>query len=151
MQRRDVENMEFKIKIADGSEDPVNVVFESVDLLEIKSVLREEGWKEPAFSNRAVLDGREPDLELQYAILDELARFHIRLFVYRGRIVGNVHLDVVPMERLGDVLRLLAGRPHKSNHVAGADFICGLFLRRGYAVEVKKEPYVVKILKGEAK
>jgi hypothetical protein len=88
-----------EIKISDGTEDPINAVFEGVELSEIETVLLEEGWREPAFSNKAFLDGREPDLELQYAVLDEVARFHIRLFKYGGRIVGNVHLDTVPIER----------------------------------------------------
>jgi hypothetical protein len=140
--------MEFpKIKIADGSEDYINIVFEGVELSEIEAVLQEEGWKEPVFSNVALLEGREPDLELQYAVLDEVARFHIRPFKYGERIIGNVHLDTVPIERFGDVLRVLMGKPHKSNYVVGADYLCGLFMRRGYAVEVKTEPYVVKIFK----
>jgi hypothetical protein len=36
---------------------------------------------------------------MQRAVLDEVVRFHIRLFRYRGRVVGNVHLDRVPIER----------------------------------------------------
>jgi hypothetical protein len=40
----------LKIKIADGSEDPVNVVFEDVELSEIEAVLKREGWEEPVFS-----------------------------------------------------------------------------------------------------
>jgi hypothetical protein len=139
-----------KIKISDGTEDPINVVFEGVELSEIETVLLEEGWREPAFSNKAFLDGREPDLELQYAVLDEVARFHIRLFKYGGRIVGNVHLDTVPIERVEDIFRVLMGRPHKSNHVIGVDYLSGLFMRRGYAVEVKTEPCIMtKIFKKE--
>lgn len=110
-------------------------------------MLLEEEWREPAFSNKAFLDGREPDLELQYAVLDEIVRFHIRLFRYRGLIIGNIHLDVVPMERVEDIFRVLMGRPHKSNHVIGVDYLSGLFLRRGYIVEVKKEPLLAKIFK----
>jgi hypothetical protein len=136
-----------KIKISDGTGDPINVVLEGVELSEIETVLLEEGWREPAFSNKAFLDGREPDLELQYAVLDEIVRFHIRLFRYRGLIIGNIHLDVVPMERVEDIFRVLMGRPHKSNHVIGVDYLSGLFLRRGYIVEVKKEPLLAKIFK----
>jgi hypothetical protein len=36
-----------KIKISDGTEDPINVVFEGVELSEIETVLLEEGWREP--------------------------------------------------------------------------------------------------------
>jgi hypothetical protein len=141
----------LKIKIADGSEDYVNVVFEGIELSEIEAVLQQEGWKTPAFSNKALLEGRESDIELQYAVLDEVARFHIRLFKYGGRIVGNVHLDTVPIERVEDIFRVLMGRPHKSNHVIGVDYLSGLFMRRGYAVEVKTEPCVMtKIFKKEA-
>jgi hypothetical protein len=141
----------LKIKIADGSEDYVNAVFEGIELSEIEAVLQQEGWKTPAFSNKALLEGRESDLELQYAVLDEVARFHIRLFKHGGRIVGNVHLDTVPIERVEDIFRVLMGRPHKSNHVIGVDYLSGLFMRRGYAVEVETEPCVMtKIFKKEA-
>jgi len=36
--------------------------------------------------------------------LDEVVRFHIRLFRYGGRVVGNIHLDRVPIERLEGVV-----------------------------------------------
>jgi hypothetical protein len=143
-----VETMDFpKIKISDGTEDPVNVVFEGVELSEIEAVLLEEGWRGLMFSNKAFLEGHRPDIELQYMLLDEIIRFHIRLFRYRGLIVGNIHLDVVPIERIEDIFRVLMGRPHKSNHVIGVDYLSGLFLRRGYIVEVKKEPLFAKIFK----
>ncbi len=119
-----------------------------IELSKIETVLQEEGWREPVFSNKALLGGREPDLELQYAVLDEVARFHIRLFKCGGHIVGNVHLDTLPIEGVEDIFRVLMGRPHKSNHVIGVDYLSGLFMRRGYAVEVKTEPCIMaKIFK----
>jgi hypothetical protein len=103
-------NMELlKIKIADGSEDPVNVVFEGIELSEVEAVLKREEWGEPVFSNAALLESRLPDLEMQRAVLDEVVRFHIRLFRYGGRVVGNVHLDRVPIERLEGVVKVLMG------------------------------------------
>ena len=133
----------LRIKIADGTEDPVNVAFEGVEISEIETVLKKEGWREPALSNRAFLEGREPDLELQYVLLDEIIRFHVRLFRRGELIVGNVHLDVVPMERVEDVFRVLMLKPHRSNHVVGMDYLAGLFMRRGYAVDVVTEPCVM--------
>jgi hypothetical protein len=142
-------NMELlKIKIADGSEDPVNVVFEGVELSEVKAVLKREEWEEPVFSNAALLEGRGPDLEMQRAVLDEVVRFHIRLFRYGGRVVGNVHLDRVPIERLEGVVRVLMGRPHESDHTVGVDYLSGVFVRHGYSVVVETGPYVIaKIFK----
>jgi len=138
----------LKIKIADGSEDPVNVVFEGVELSEIEAALKREGWEEPVFSNAALLEGRFPDLEMQRAVLDEVVRFHIRLFRHEGRVVGNVHLDAVPIERLEGVIKILMGRPHKSDHTAGVDYLSGLFMRHGYSVALETGLYVVaKIFK----
>jgi hypothetical protein len=138
----------LKVKIADGSEDPVNVVFEGIELSEVEAVLKREGWEEPVFSNAALLEGRLPDLEMQRAVLDEVVRFHIRLFRYGGRVVGNVHLDTVPIERLEGVVKVLMGKPHESDHTVGVDYLSGMFMRHGYSVEVEAGPYAIaKIFK----
>jgi len=67
---------------------------------------------------------------MERPILDELVRFHIRLFRYRDAIVGNAHLDALTLEATPEAVRL-----HRPFHDMGRDLIVGLFIRGGYDVE----------------
>jgi hypothetical protein len=58
--------------------DCVNVVFRCFTVEEIKALLRKLGWIRTFARHDAHLQGREPVLELQYAIIPEAVRYHIR-------------------------------------------------------------------------
>jgi hypothetical protein len=117
------------IEVSDGSRDCINVAFD-VPLAEVESLLRRNGWTNVRVRNAAYLDGELPILELERPILDEMVRFHIRLFRYRGAIVGNAHLDALTLEATPEAVRL-----HRPFHDVGRDLIVGLFIRGGYDVE----------------
>jgi hypothetical protein len=110
--------MEFpKIRVADGSEDCVNLVFEGFERREVEAILRRLGWTDVYASHEAALEGGTPLLELEYPVLLEVVRYHIRLFEYGGKIVGNVHLNNV------DVKRLRRLGLHASDHEKGVSFL----------------------------
>jgi hypothetical protein len=67
---------------------------------------------------------------MQRAVLDEVVRFHIRLFRYGGRVVGNVHLDGVPIERLEGVVKvLMGGRMNPTTRSVRGGYV-GLYILR---------------------
>jgi hypothetical protein len=110
--------MEFpKIRVADGSEDCVNVVFEGFERREVEAILRRLGWADVYASHEATLKGEAPMLELEYPVLLEVVCYHIRLFKYGGKIVGNVHFNNV------DVKRLRRLGLHASDHEKGVMFL----------------------------
>jgi hypothetical protein len=110
--------MEFpKIRVIDGSEDCINVVFEGFEKHEVEAILRRLGWIDVYASHEATLEGETPILELEYPVLLEFVHYHIRLFKYGGKIVGNVHFNNV------DVKRLKRLGLHASDHEKGVSFL----------------------------
>jgi len=96
--------------------DCVNVVFRCFTVEEVKALLKKLGWMRAFVQHDAHLHGREPVLELQYAIIPEVLRYHIRLFKFNNEIVGNVHFN-----RLEPDLEKID--LHKSDHEKGLEFL----------------------------
>jgi len=111
--------MEYpKILVADGSEDCVNVVFEGFEEEEVKELLHILGWTTNVrASHDAMLAGEKPLLEAEYLVVLELLRYHIRLFRYGGKIVGNIHFNNVDLRKLKKL------GLHVSDHEKGMAFL----------------------------
>jgi hypothetical protein len=110
--------MEFPdIEVRGGRiRDCVNVVFRCFTVEEVRALLRRLGWIRAFVRHDAHLHGREPVLELQYAIIPEALRYHMRLFEFNNEIVGNVHFN-----RLEPDLEKID--LHKSDHEKGLEFL----------------------------
>ena len=110
--------MEFPdIEVRGGRiRDCVNVVFKCFTVEEIRALLRKLGWIRAFARHDAHLQGREPVLELQYAIIPEAVRYHIRLFEFNNGVVGNVHFN-----RLEPDLEKMD--LHKSDHEKGLELL----------------------------
>ena len=92
------------------------MVFRCFTVEEVKALLRRLGWIRAFVRHDAHLHGREPVLELQYAIIPEALRYHMRLFEFNNEIVGNVHFN-----RLEPDLEKID--LHKSDHEKGLEFL----------------------------
>lgn len=100
------------------------MVFEGFERREVEAVLRRLGWIDVYASHEAALEGGTPMLELEYPVLLEVVRYHIRLFEYGGKIVGNVHFNNV------DVKRLRRLGLHAFGHEKGVMFLKPLFFQK---------------------
>ena len=97
--------------------DCVNVVFRCFTVEEVKALLRKLGWIKAFARHDAHLQGRELVLELQYAIIPQAVRYHIRyLFEFNNEVVGNVHFNRFEpdLEKM-DL--------HKSDHEKGLELL----------------------------
>jgi hypothetical protein len=108
--------MEFPDIEVSKIRDYVNVVFRCFTVEEIRALLRRLGRIRAFVRHDARLLGREPVLELQYAVIPEAVRYHIRLFEFNNEIVGNVHFN-----RLEPDLEKID--LHKSDHEKGLEFL----------------------------
>jgi hypothetical protein len=115
--------------------DCVNVVFRCFTAEEVEALLRRLGWIDVAVGHGASLLGREPILQLQYPIVPELIRYHIRLFAYGDEIVGNVHFNRIWL----DVEKLDL---HKSDHEKGVEFLMS---------QLKGQPYRIAVEEGKCR
>jgi hypothetical protein len=96
--------------------DCVNVVFRNYSVEEVERLLRRLGWIDVLAGHDAALLGQPPALQLQYPVVLEFLRYHIRLFRFRGEVVGNVHYN-------GVALQLQPLDLHKSDHERGVEFL----------------------------
>ncbi len=115
--------------------DCVNVVFRCFTAEEVEGLLRRLGWIDVAVGHGASLLGRGPILQLQYPIVPELIRYHIRLFAYGDEIVGNVHFNRIWL----DVEKLDL---HKSDHEKGVEFLMS---------QLKGQPYRIAVEEGKCR
>jgi len=109
--------------------DCVNVVFRGFSEGEVEALLKGLGWMPVLISHEAALAGGAPILEMQYAVLPEVVRYHIRLFKFGDEIVGNVHfnrLDPAKLRRL---------ELHGSDHERGVQFLRRQLDGRGVCLE----------------
>jgi hypothetical protein len=95
--------------------DCVNVVFRGFSAEEVERLLRRLGWIDVLTGHDAALLGRPPVIQLQYPVVLELLRYHIRLFQLENEIVGNVHYNGVALQLQLDL--------HKSDHERGMAFL----------------------------
>jgi hypothetical protein len=96
--------------------DCVNVVFRGFSAGEVEGLLRRLGWIDVLAGHDASLLGRPPVIQLQYPVVLEFLRYHIRLFWLGDEIVGNVHYN-------GIAFQLQPPDIHKSDHVRGVEFL----------------------------
>jgi len=96
--------------------DCVNVVFRGFSAEEVEGLLRRLGWIDVLAGHDADLLGQPPVIQLQYPVVMEFLRYHIRLFRFRGEVVGNVHYN-------GVALQLQPPDLHKADHERGAEFL----------------------------
>mgnify|MGYP000162288913 CR=1 FL=1 len=96
--------------------DCVNIVFRGLSAEEVEGLLRRLGWVDVLAGHDAALLGRPPVIQLQYPVVLEFLRYHIRLFQLESEIVGNVHYN-------GVALQLQQLDLHKSDHERGAEFL----------------------------
>jgi hypothetical protein len=96
--------------------DCVNVVFRNFSAEEVESLLRRLGWIDVLAGHDAALLGRPPVIQLQYPVVLEFLRYHIRMFQLEDEIVGNVHYN-------GLALQLQQLDLHKSDHGKGVEFL----------------------------
>jgi hypothetical protein len=73
--------------------DCVNVVFHGFSVEEVESMLRRLGRIDVLAGHDAALLGRPPAIQLQYPVVLEFLRYHIRLF--RFGVIGSVHYNGV--------------------------------------------------------
>jgi len=96
--------------------DCVNVAFRGFSAEEVESMLRRLGWIDVLAGHDAALLGQSPIIQLQYPIVLEFLRYHIRLFRFGGELIGNVHYNGVALQwQLLDL--------HKSDHERGVEFL----------------------------
>ena len=108
--------------------DCVNVVFRCFSVEEVETALRRLGWVDVLVGHDAVLMGRSPDVQLQYPVVLEFLRYHMRLFQFGDEVVGNVHYNGVALQ----VVDL-----HKADHEKGVEFLKRQ-LEGLYAVRVER-------------
>ncbi len=96
--------------------DCVNVVFRNYSVEEVESLLRRLGWVDVLTGHDAALLGQPPAIQLQYPVVLEFLRYHIRLFRLGSEIVGNVHYN-------GVAFQLQPLDLHKSDHERGVEFL----------------------------
>jgi hypothetical protein len=96
--------------------DCVNVVFRGFSAGEVEGLLRRLGWIDVLAGHDASLLGRPPVIQLQYPVVLEFLRYHIRLFWLGDEIVGNVHYN-------GVAFQLQPLDIHKPDHVKGVEFL----------------------------
>jgi len=65
--------------------DCVNVVFRSFSAEEVEGLLRRLGWIDVLAGHDAALLGRPPVIQLQYPVVLEFLRYHIRLFQLKAK------------------------------------------------------------------
>ncbi len=116
--------------------DCVNVVFRGFSAEEVEGLLRRLGWTDVFAGHDATLLGRPPVIQLQYPVVLEFLRYHIRLFRLEDEIVGNVHYN-------GIAFQLQPLDIHKSDHVRGVEFLrrqleglCPVMVERGGECDV---------------
>jgi hypothetical protein len=96
--------------------DCVNVVFRGFSAGEVEGLLRRLEWIDVLAGHDAALLGRPPAVQLQYPVVLEFLRYHIRLFRLEDEIIGNVHYN-------GVALQLQPLDMHKSDHARGVEFL----------------------------
>ncbi len=96
--------------------DCVNVVFRCFSAEEVEGLLRRLGWIDVFAGHDAALLGRPPVIQLQYPVVLEFLRYHIRLFQLGDEVVGNVHYN-------GVAFQLQPLDIHRSDHVRGVEFL----------------------------
>ncbi len=79
-------------------------------------MLRRLGWIDVLTGHDATLLGQPPVIQLQYPVVLEFLRYHIRLFQLGSEIVGNIHYNGVALQ--WQPLDL-----HKSDHERGVGFL----------------------------
>ena len=77
----------------------------------------------------AAFMGQPPVVQLQYPVVLEFLRYHIRLFRFGDEVVGNVHYN-------GVALQLEPPDLHRSDHEKGLEFLKKQL--EGYPVRVEK-------------
>ncbi|MFZ8810453.1 MAG: hypothetical protein ACO2PN_20395 [Pyrobaculum sp.] len=104
--------------------DCANVVFRCFSVEEVEQLLRRLGWVDVLTGHEATLLGQPPILQLQYPVVLEFLRYHMRLFRLRGEIVGNVHYN-------GIALQFEPPDLHKADHEKGLEFLKRQLEREG--------------------
>ncbi len=86
--------------------DPINLVFEQIELEEIKNFLLGEGWKlargyrtltpDQVIPDPSPTTKRPNDMQLYKPTKGVvLERYHIRLWKFKGDIIASVHMDAL--------------------------------------------------------
>jgi len=96
--------------------DCVNVVFRGFSAEEVERLLRRLGWIDVLAGHDATFMGQPPAIQLQYPVVLEFLRYHIRLFRFGDEVVGNVHYN-------GVALQLEPLDLHRSDHEKGVEFL----------------------------
>ncbi len=97
--------------------DCINVVFRGFSAEEVEMLLRRLGWIDVLTGHDATLLGRPPVIQLQYPVVLEFLRYHIRLFqLSENEVVGNVHYN-------GIAFQLQPPDLHRSDHTRGVEFL----------------------------